>query len=295
MQRNENRNGTAIRGHKAKLSLMVLAICATMLSATSCQSARLALTPKHGTEVKTIHVESRALHRTMRTTVVLPPAWERRQRRPLLVFLHGRSDRNMSAVSGAMLSAVSRQGRRAPVVAFPDGGDHSYWHNRSDGDWGDYVMRDVIPTVARKYNLDTQSVAIGGISMGGFGAMNFARQYPNRFCAVGSHSGALWSDAALTPEGAYDDAADFARNDVMGTAASDPARLSQQPLWIDAGDEDPFLPAHRQFVATLRANGVAITQHVWPGKHEGAYWNAHWNSYMRFYSRALRRCNRDGH
>ena len=25
---------------------------------------------------------------------------------------------------------------RAPIVAFPDGGGDSYWHDRADGDWG---------------------------------------------------------------------------------------------------------------------------------------------------------------
>jgi hypothetical protein len=29
---------------------------------------------------------------------------------------------------------VSRVARALIVVAFPDGGDHSYWHDRADGD-----------------------------------------------------------------------------------------------------------------------------------------------------------------
>jgi S-formylglutathione hydrolase FrmB len=61
-------------------------------------------------------------------------------------------------------------------------------------------------------------VAIGGISMGGFGALNLARLDPRRFCAVGGHSAALWASGADSAAGAFDDAADFSRNDVIGTA-----------------------------------------------------------------------------
>lgn len=36
---------------------------------------------------------------------------------------------------------------KAPIVAFPYGGDHSYWHDRADGSWGRYVTDEVIPEV----------------------------------------------------------------------------------------------------------------------------------------------------
>lgn len=91
----------------------------------------------------------------------------------------------------AVFRGLARLGGRAPVIAFPDGGEHSYWHNRPEGSWGRYVMREVIPTVSRRFGIDPHRVAIGGISMGGFGAYDLALLHPGRFCAVGGHSPAL--------------------------------------------------------------------------------------------------------
>jgi S-formylglutathione hydrolase FrmB len=50
----------------------------------------------------------------------------------------------------------------------------------------------VIPEVVKRFGADGRRVAIGGISMGGFGAYDIARLNPGRFCAVAGHSPALW-------------------------------------------------------------------------------------------------------
>ncbi len=78
--------------------------------------------------------------------------------------------------------------------------------------------------------------------MGGFGAYNIALRNPGRFCAVGGHSPALWFDGGETAPGAFDDAADFERNDVVGAVQSNPNAFGDARVWIDYGDEDPFGP-----------------------------------------------------
>lgn len=129
-------------------------------------------------------------------------------------------------------------------------------------------------------------MAIGGISMGGFGAFDLARLNPGRFCAVGGHSPALWRTGGETAPGAFDDAADFGRHDVIASARS----FRGMPVWLDAGDRDPFRPGDDAFAGALRAAGVRASVHTWPGGHDGEYWNAHWRAYMRFYATALARC-----
>jgi S-formylglutathione hydrolase FrmB len=175
---------------------------------------------------------------------------------------------------------------------FANGAEHSYWHDRRDGAWGRYVMDEVIPTAVRRLHADPRRVAIGGISMGGFGAYDLARQHPGRFCAVAGHSPALWSQGGETAPGAFDDAEDFARHDVLAIARDDPRRFAGARLWLDAGDRDPFDPGIRAFAASLRAGGVPVAVHRWPGDHEGAYWKRHWGDYLRFYAGALAACSR---
>jgi S-formylglutathione hydrolase FrmB len=54
------------------------------------------------------------------------------------------------------------------------------------------VLDEVIPKALTVLHADPRRVAIGGISMGGFGAYDLARLDPGRFCAVGGHSAAIW-------------------------------------------------------------------------------------------------------
>jgi S-formylglutathione hydrolase FrmB len=131
-------------------------------------------------------------------------------------------------------------------------------------------------------------VAIGGISMGGFGAYDIALHHPGRFCAVAGHSPALWSIAGETAAGAFDDAEDFARNDVLGAVSANPNVYGNARLWVDAGASDPFQPGVQ---ALVKALGSRVSAHTsWPGGHEGSYWNEHWPQYARFYARALASC-----
>ncbi len=89
--------------------------------------------------------------------------------------------------------------------------------------------------------------------------------------------------------GAFEDAEDFARNDVIGAARSgDPYRGTA--VWIDVGTDDPFRAADTTLAAELRRDGQRVQFHIWPGGHDGSYWSGHWVSYLRFYPAALAQC-----
>jgi enterochelin esterase-like enzyme len=241
---------------------------------------------RHGASVEHITINSKAVGQKLEANVVTPDGGG--DGRPMLIFLHGRGARGAPGVPSGLYDALHAAGKRSPVVVFPYGGDHSYWHNRSDGKWGDYVLDEVIPAAAKASGADSSRVAIGGESMGGFGALNLAAQNPGRFCAAAGHSPALWSSASETAAGAFDDAADFERNDVIGAARA--GAFGDTPIWVDAGDQDPFLPWIREFTAVMDSQGSPFQSHIWPGGHGGDYWNSHWDDYIGFYSRALARC-----
>ena len=238
-----------------------------------------------GARVRHARIASRFVHRSLRLTLVQPEGAS--GGRPLLVFLHGRGDRGEdSNVNDAFFAALRALGDRAPAVAFPNGGNHGYWHDRRGARWGRYVLDEVIPRAMAELHADPKRVAIGGISMGGFGALDLARLHPGRFCAVGAHSPALWQNGGETAPGAFDDAQDFARHDVIGAARRNPRLFGSLPVWLDAGTRDPFLPGDRALDAALGA----VRLHTFPGAHEGGYWRAHWRAYLRFYAAALARC-----
>jgi S-formylglutathione hydrolase FrmB len=243
----------------------------------------------HGAQILRYDVRSRFVHRTLPQVAAIArdASGAGAAKRPLLVFLHGRGqDGEESNANGEFFAALDRLGGRAPAVVFPSGGESSYFHKRAGGDWGRYVLDEVIPQAIRRLHADPRRVAIGGISMGGFGAYSIARLRPQRFCAVGGHSAALWRSGGETAPGAFDDAADFARNDLIAIAASrGRGAWGSARLWLDGGTEDPFRPGGEALAGALR-----ITMHRWKGEHEGDYWRAHYGSYLRFYANALAGC-----
>lgn len=237
-----------------------------------------------GARVERFTLHSRLVGRDLHEVLVVPA--HAGHGRPLLVFLHGRGSSPESALNQRFFDALHDLGGRAPDVLFLDGGDHSYWHDRSDGRWGSSVLREAIPAGLRRSSADPRRVAIGGISMGGFGALDLARLAPSRFCAIGGHAAALWLHSADTPAGAFDDAADFSRHDLLRVAHG--RRLYRAPVWIDVGRDDPFRAADVALARELGRNGTVVHLWVHGGAHGG--FGARMPRYLRFYARALARC-----
>jgi S-formylglutathione hydrolase FrmB len=244
---------------------------------------------KYGLKEVRFELHSRLLNRTVTEVGVMPPPLPDGKPRPLLVFLHGRGGSAVGQATDGMLAAIGAAGDRAPDVVFADGGDASYYHDRAGGKWGSYVVKEVIPEAVKRLHADPRRVAIAGISMGGFGALDIARLWPGRFCAAAGHSPAMWSTGGETPEGAFDDAEDFAKHDLLGAVAGhDP--YGQMRVWIDVGTGDPFHEADAQFAESLQNSGGRVTFHAWPGGHDTAYWSAHLRQYFDFYAHAFAAC-----
>jgi S-formylglutathione hydrolase FrmB len=267
------------------LALVVVVAVAAIVRATPAPHLRTGAAAAHGATILRYGLRSRWVHARLPQTAVLPAGAG--AGRPLLVFLHGRGSHGDEAnANDAFLAALRALGPRAPAVVFPNGGGSSYFHRRASGDWDRYVVDEVIPEAVRRLHADPRRVAIGGISMGGFGAYEIARRHPGRFCAVGGHSAALWLRAGETAPGAFDDAADFARHDVETVARRrGRAAWSGARLWLDGGTADPFRAADETFAARL---GIPI--HHWRGGHDFGYWQAHYSAYLRFYAGALAGC-----
>jgi len=268
---------------------LVLAAAVYLVLATTV----LAPVDRHGADLVHLTVRSEAVGADLGVNVIVPPRAGPRGERSLLVFLHGRGGSEQSSNEMVFAGLPSLRGRRGPVVAFPDGGDHGYWHNRREGRWATYVMHEVIPLAVRRFGIDAGRVAIGGISMGGYGAYDLALAHPGRFCAVGGHSPALWFEAGETAPGAFDGSADFERNDVIEAVRDDPDAFDGTKVWIDYGAADPFRAYDEGFVDAARAGNADLSAHSWPGGHDGEYWNAHWPAYQRFYLNALNHCGGD--
>lgn len=256
------------------VSLLLVVLAAALTGCGSSSSK-----PETPLTVSSFALKSKLLGRSLDETLVTPHGGG--DGRPLLVFLHGYGGTPSDTLSPAFVSALRRLGDRAPVVVLPEG-DVGWWHDRKEGKWGSYVLDEVIPAALARSGADEDRVAIGGISMGGFGALDLGRL--RKFCAVGGHSPAVFEPGSDDISFGFDNAADFRRHNLLGIARK--RSPYDEPVWIDVGTQDELRPAASLLARSLRARGADVTFHVWPGAHDGDYWNAHFADYVKFYTEA---------
>ena len=280
------------------IALASLAAAAIAFAAVGrVDAANVGYTSTYGAKVVDYSLKSKLFARRLDEVGIVPPGGKRR---PLLVLLHGRHDSRStfsqipeqsgpeSMLSDPLFSGIAQLGADAPIVVLLNGGRHSWYHDRSGGRWSSMILDEAIPDAIRRFHGRPDRIAIGGISMGGYGALHLAALRPREFCAVGAHSAALYESFRDAARVAFDDAADFARNNVFTAARR--GRFNPLPVWIDAGADDPFHRADAAFASVLRARNVRVTYRSWPGAHTASYWREHMHEYLRFYASALAHC-----
>ncbi|MFN2539688.1 MAG: alpha/beta hydrolase [Mycobacteriales bacterium] len=203
---------------------------------------------------------------------------------PLMVVLHGRGGDHSTAfedlhLDGYLAQAVER-GVPPFAVATVDGGEDSYYHPRRSGiDPQRMLLEELLPQLAR-HQVRTGRFAVGGWSMGGYGALLVAERLgPSRVAAVAVDSPALFRSAGQTAHGAFDDAADFRRHDVLAGAA----RLKGIPMRVTCGLSDPFIDGVRRLLSLL----PSAPRDLRPGGHDDAFWRASAPDQLAFVGRHL--------
>ena len=130
-----------------------------------------------------------------------------------------------------------------------------------------------------------RSRAIGGLSMGGLGALNLAFQHPDVFGVVGAHSPSVRLEpdpSAVVP----------GWRQLLGAQPglarrSTPAGLDNAQDLARCRDRRRWLPNIEAVHDALVETGPHPEWHEFPGPHEAEYWIEHVPDYLRFYSRAL--------
>ena len=63
---------------------------------------------------------------------------------PLLILLHERGGSPEELVWPELVDTLETM-PNPPAVLLVDGGDHSYYHDRDDFDWGTHILEEAIP------------------------------------------------------------------------------------------------------------------------------------------------------
>ena len=248
-----------------------------------------------GSTVGEVSFYSAALDREMSYFVYLPRGyWADVCRYPVLYMLHGAGEGGSKDEWPSYglfddLDELIASGEIHPLVGVLPQGDLGYWVNWANGGprWGDYVAMDLREEVDAKYRTIPNAAhrAIGGLSMGAAGALQLAFNHPDVFGVVGAHSPSLHLDDGTFAE-TYGWGSAFAQREPIYLAATAPG-LEDLKIWIDAGEDDPWLARDELLHENLMARGIVHQWRILPGTHDVYYWIDDLPLYLRFYDGAL--------
>jgi len=233
---------------------------------------------------------SDALQRDWAYTVYLPPGYRADgPRYPVLYLLHGNHDDAYHWITQGHLQASADQliarGEIAPVIiVMPQGGTDWYVDRKEKIETAFFT--ELLPHIEAHYaaSAERRGRVIGGVSMGGFGALRYAMSRPERFCGA-----LLLSPAVYAAEPPPQSAA--RRVGVFGARQFDPnvwhalnypalwqRYLSQPyrlPVFIAAGDDDLVIQREASALYTqLREAGNPAELRIVDGGHHWDVWAA---------------------
>lgn len=160
---------------------------------------------------------------------------------PILIFLHGKS------LSGTDIERVRRygvireieKGRNVPAIVIAP--------QLPSGPWIPSKVNAILEQVLESYCGDRSKIYVAGMSLGGYGTLNFCGAYPDKVAAAIALCG--------------------------GGNEKDAKNLTQVPLWIQHGDRDKAVPkseSDKIVNAIRKINGSNLTYTVVRGADHGA-------------------------
>jgi enterochelin esterase-like enzyme len=235
----------------------------------------------------TVHTfHAAALGRDWSYVVYLPTGYRADgPRYPVLYLLHGNGGDAMDWVTQGDLQTsadalIARHEIAPVVIVMPQGGTDWYVDRKEKMETA--FFDNLMPEVEQHFAVADQrsSRAIGGVSMGGFGALRYAMEHPDAFCGALLLSPAIYSNDPPPSSSAR-------RVGVFGEHQFDPhvwralnypalwngyfARPWRLPFFIAAGDDDLVIQADSSLLYTrLREAGnpaalrIVDGGHVWP-------------------------------
>jgi S-formylglutathione hydrolase FrmB len=255
---------------------------------------------------------SKILSRSVRYCIVLPAAFDTDEARhfPIVYYFHGLGDNEQFFLhSGAWNLAEDLRDRdeiKDFLIATPDA-DASFYINSRDGKnrYEDFLLQEFFPFMEKRYRVAAgrESRAVAGISMGGYGALHLAFRHPQLFVSASAHSAALIERLPVflgpapnsSPRarvlgsvfGSPPDDAFWQHNSPLTLART--ANLSGLKIYFDCGDEDDygFEAGAIALDKILSARHILHEFHIYPGRHDAAYFAEHLPASLIFISHAF--------
>lgn len=237
--------------------------------------------------VVNIRFFSDALGTWTRYNLILPDVGEGPY--PVLLQLHGLGDDEGSWIERSNL--VRYVSELPLIVVLPDGGTSGYFNWKASDRlnqhrYEDLLMVDIPNHVGRHFQAADAPWAIGGLSMGGYGAMRLGLKYPQRFASIYAHSAAFRVEEVMEP---LDPAlvADVEDTNVYRHADAVAERDQRPVISFDCGLDDRLLEHNRRFHEHLQRLNIEHHYAEFDGGHEWDYWDLHVQEALAQHARVL--------
>lgn len=242
-----------------------------------------------------VNYVSGALQRTVPLQVILPVDKLTPDRKlpgekkfKTLYLLHGFLGNYTDWVSGTRIQRWAEE--RDLAVVMPSG-DNAFYVDRPEtlNNYGRFIGEELVEITRRMFPLSRkrEDTFIGGLSMGGYGAVRNGLKYHETFGAVISFSGVLelWAENTAPSQRVNMTFEEGIFGDLDAALVSDknPAWLVKAlagkrdlpNVYIACGTEDRLLPHSRNFRDLLTANGFSVTYEEGPGDHNWDFWDTY--------------------
>jgi len=238
-----------------------------------------------------VEVRSDALGgRNQEAYVYLPSGYANHPQRryPVLYLLHGFPGRPLAFLEtvqmGIVDDAVTARRRAQPaILVMPFGSTGTFtdkeWVNglAPDDRWSTFVARDLVHFVDTHFRTVATrgGRAIGGLSEGGYGAIDIALHHPREFSVVESWSGYERPDKLRSVFGPQLQL--LARNDPRLLVRRDARELRRLRtyFWFYSGSTDPLRRQNASFAHELQQLDVPHRYFLVYGGHNWAIWRSH--------------------
>jgi S-formylglutathione hydrolase FrmB len=255
---------------------------------------------------------SRILAHPVKYCVLLPPSYgaERARRYSILYFFHGLGDDEQMFLHAGGFNLVEdlwERGQLGEFLIVTPAAGATFYINSHDSKvrYEDFLVQEFLPGIESKYRVKPGRAnrAVSGASMGGYGALHLAFRHPELFSSVSAHSAALIEKlpAFTAPTqagtvrarvlggtfGSPPDPAFWDRNSPLTLARS--ATLVNLKIYFDCGDQDDFGfdTGATALDKILTSRRIPHEAHIYPGRHDWAYFAEHLPASLEFHSRTF--------
>ena len=220
-----------------------------------------------GTVLRNQTIHSEILRRDMLYSIYLPAGYTDSKQYPVLYLLHGwGGDQNewwvyddMADDADAMIASGEVP---EMIIVTPDGQTWRYIDNWNGNglDYEQYFFEELMPYIETRYSIrrERQSRAIGGFSMGGYGALRYGVVHHELFSYVYAMSSVI-GESELTD---------------MGSIVTNYQPSVLPGITLECGDRDYFTYDNREFSAQLTQLGIAHEHIERNGGHDWEFWSA---------------------